>query len=151
VYPDFAVWEDIAAGYVYPFIFTSDSDWTVDVCAQISTGYRIVGVYDENGNLVSDARCSQAFVSGETKALAFEVVETGSPEPRLNARLRLRHHGRVNVLDLDVPGIRIAQQHAPGGPLASGLSDTPLASALLVLPAAAALACIGGVKRRRRC
>jgi hypothetical protein len=107
VYPDFAVWEDVAAGYVYPFIFTSDSDWTVDVCAQVPEGYDIVGVYDENGDLVSDSQCRQAFVSGETKVVAFEVMETGSPEPGLSASLTLGGpHGNVQALKVEVPGVR---------------------------------------------
>jgi uncharacterized repeat protein (TIGR01451 family) len=107
VYPQFAVWENVAAGYVYPFIFTSDSDWAVDVCAQVPEGYEIVGVYDENGNLVSDSQCQQTFVSGETRVVAFEVVETGSPEPQLSASLTLRGpHGNVEALEVEVPGLR---------------------------------------------
>jgi len=125
VYPEFAVWEDMAAGYVYPFIFTSDSGWSVDVCAYVPRGYAIVGVYDESGQLVSDSRCTQAFVTGETKVVAYEVVDVGSPEPRLDARLKVKHHGKVTTLDLSVPGIRKAKGHAPRGPLASDL--VPLA------------------------
>ena len=107
VYPDFAVWDDVAAGYVYPFIFTSDSDWTVDACAEMPKGYEIVGVYDENGDLVSEKKCIQTFVAGETKVVAFDVVEVGSPEPKLKAKLKVRGpNGKVKELDLDVPGIR---------------------------------------------
>ena len=107
VYPDFAVWDDVSAGYVYPFIFTSDSDWTADVCAQVPEGYEIVGVYDEFGDLVSDSQCQQTFVSGETKVVAFDVVETGSPEPELSANLTLGGpHGSVEALEVEVPGFR---------------------------------------------
>jgi hypothetical protein len=85
--PESAVWE--GTGSIYPFIFTSDSNWSVDVCASVPTGYEIVGVYDANGNLVESSECAQTFVSGETKAVAFEVVETGSPEPSLDATLTM--------------------------------------------------------------
>ncbi len=106
VHPDFAIWEDAAEGYVYPFIFTSDSDWTVDVCAYVPTGYAIVGVYDENDNLISDASCTQTFVSGETKVVAYDVVDIGSPEPVLDAVLSVQHDGKVTEVDIEVPGVR---------------------------------------------
>ena len=106
VYPDHAIWEDVAAGYVYPFIFISDSDWTVDVCAQVPQGYAIVGVYDEQGNLLSGESCSQTFVSGETKVVAFDVVEVGSPEPVLDAALSVSHEGKVTEVDIEIPGVR---------------------------------------------
>jgi hypothetical protein len=86
--PDSAIWEGTRS--VYPFIFTSDSDWGVDVCGELPPGYSIVGVYDANGNLVPSAKCVQTFVKGETKTIAFEVQETGSPEPSFDATLTLR-------------------------------------------------------------
>ena len=143
VYPEFAVWEDLAAGYVYPFIFTSDSDWGVNVCAYVPRGYAIVGVYDESNNLISDSRCTQTFLTGETKVVAYEVVDVGSPEPKLDARLKLKHQGKVTTLDLSVPGIRKARQHAPRGPLTGDL---------LTIAPALAMACVGlaGLWRVRR-
>ena len=66
--------------YVYPYIFTSDSEWRVDVCLLVPAGYAIVGTYDEFGNLISDKNCVKTFVAGETKVVAFEVIETGSPK-----------------------------------------------------------------------
>ena len=86
--PDSAVWEGSRS--IYPFIFTSDSEWNVDVCAQVPSGYNVIGIYDENGDLVSGTECVQAFVSGETKVVAFEVVETGSPEPSLSATIKVK-------------------------------------------------------------
>jgi hypothetical protein len=85
--PESAIWEGTQS--VYPFIFISDSDWTVDVCAEVPPGYDIVGVYDENGDLIPSAECIQTFVSGESKAVAFEIQEIGSPEPRLDATLNI--------------------------------------------------------------
>ena len=124
IYPDFAVWEDPAQGYVYPFIITSDSDWTVDVCTQVPKGYEIVGVYDENGDLISDSRCTQTFVTGETKVVAFDVIEVGSPEPKLKAKLKLKHKGKVKTLELDVPGKR---NYPPGPPPGRGRGPTAVA------------------------
>jgi len=103
--PDFAYW-DAVTGYTYPFIFSSDSNWDVDVCAQVPQGYAIVGVFDENGSRIGGTSCVQTFVAGGVKVVAFEVVETGSPEPELRARLRTRHNGRITTLDLNVPGLR---------------------------------------------
>ena len=82
-----AIWEGVHS--VYPFIFTSDSDWTVDVCARVPSGYSIVGVYDENGDLIPSAECIQTFINGESKGVAFEVQEIGSPEPYLDATLNI--------------------------------------------------------------
>jgi hypothetical protein len=85
--PDSSVWEGTSS--IYPFVFTSDSNWSVDVCASVPSGYNIVGVYDENGNLVPSSNCVQTFVSGQTITVAFEVVETGSPEPSLTSTLTM--------------------------------------------------------------
>jgi hypothetical protein len=87
--PESAIWEGTQS--VYPFIFISDSDWTVDVCANVPEGYDIVGVYDENGELIPSADCIQTFVTNESKTVAFEVQEIGSPEPRLDATLDIEH------------------------------------------------------------
>ncbi|MFQ5892688.1 MAG: extracellular solute-binding protein [Nitrospinota bacterium] len=158
VYAEFAVWEDMTAGYVYPFIFTSDSDWTVDVCAQVPTGYAIVGVYDENGNLVSDANCVQTFVAGETKVVAFEVIEVGSPAPVLSTVLSVEHEGKVTQVDIEVPGVRAyveelpAQANEPGATEASG-SGGGLAPVWSLVAAALGIALLGVgivVWRRRR-
>ena len=86
--PESAVWEGTQS--TYPFIFTSDSSWSVDLCAAVPSGYNVAGVYDEDGNLISTSECTQVFVAGETKVVAFEVVETGSPEPSLSATLKIK-------------------------------------------------------------
>lgn len=106
VYPEDAVWESATSGYIYPFIFTSDSAWNVDVCAQVPVGYAIVGVYDAAGTLVSTADCVQTIIAGETKVVAFEVVEVGSPKPTLDATLTVSHKGKVTQVKIDVPGVR---------------------------------------------
>lgn len=106
IHPDYAIWEEGVSSYVYPFIMTSDSDWTVDVCAEVPIGYRIVGIYDENGDFVSSGKCAHTFVAGETRVIAFEVVDIGSPPPHFKGRFTVRHDGKVYNFDLDTPGYR---------------------------------------------
>jgi hypothetical protein len=92
-YPEFVEWD--GTQFLYPFIFTSDSDWEVDVTGNIPQGYRIVG-----------SPHVQFFMANETKVIFFDVVETGSPEPHLTVRGRVRHRGRTQPLSLEVPGRR---------------------------------------------
>ena len=75
-----AVWEEGVNNFVYPYIFTSDSNWSVNVCAYAPTGYAVAGVYDEFGILISSKNCVKDFVSGETKVVAFEIIDVGSPK-----------------------------------------------------------------------
>jgi len=104
VYPLDAVWDEGATSYIYPYIFTSADNWDVDVCSQVPAGYDIVGVYDENGNLVTNKDCYKTFVAGETKVVAFEVVMTGSPpEWAMNTKLVVKHNGKSKTLNLNVP------------------------------------------------
>jgi len=56
-------------------ILTGDTDWTVDVCTAVPQGYNIVGVYDIDGNMITTNNCVQAGVVGETKVIAFEVLD----------------------------------------------------------------------------
>lgn len=109
--PDAAVWSGLDE--VYPFIFMSDSEWTVDVCLQMPTGYSIVGTLDENGNLVSGSTCAQAFVTGQTKIVAFQVQQGGSPEPDAKATLKVKNKkGNAKVVTLDIPGLKDATKKA---------------------------------------
>ena len=158
VHPDFAIWEDVAAGYVYPFIFSSDSDWNVDICAYVPAGYAIVGVYDENGDLLTDSSCTQTFVSGETKVAAFDVIEVGSPEPVLGVLLTVEHEGKVTEVDVEIRGERTyveepaaqpAQLPTTGaGESGGGTPAWPLVAAL----AGVSVMLLGGIVvwRRRR-
>lgn len=103
--PESAIWE--TDRNIYPFIFTSDSEWTVDICSQVPVGYEIVGVYDEMDNLISTTDCAQTFVSGQTKVVAFEVLEVASPEPTFTATLKIRGpHGKLVVEKVQVSDIR---------------------------------------------
>jgi len=80
VYTATAIWEPGVSSYIYPYIFTSDSQWTVDMCMYLPAGYAVVGIYDEFGNLITVDSCVQTFVSGEIKVAAFEVLDIGSPK-----------------------------------------------------------------------
>jgi len=80
VYTATAIWEPGMNSYIYPYIFTSDSAWTVDMCMYLPAGYAVVGIYDEFGNLITVDSCVQTFVSGEAKVAAFEVLDVGSPK-----------------------------------------------------------------------
>ncbi|MEM4321871.1 MAG: hypothetical protein QW308_02070 [Candidatus Woesearchaeota archaeon] len=106
VYPVEAVWDYGVGSFVYPFVFSSDSSWTVDVCARVPAGYSVVGVYDEFGNVVGGG-CAQAFVAGQTKVVAFDVVRVGSPKRWVfGARLSFRGpKGVAGVVDLSVPSV----------------------------------------------
>ena len=105
IVPESAVWEGNSS--IYPFIFTSDSDWTVDVCAEVPAGYSIVGVYDENGNLTASSQCMETFVANTSKTIAFEVKETGSPEPSFSANLKLKNpKGKITQQTHKVSDVR---------------------------------------------
>ena len=114
--PIMAEWDENSSSFIYPFIFISDDNWEVDVCSRVPQGYEIAGTYDENGNLVTTDNCYQTFVSGETKVVAFDVVQTGSPpEWAMNTKIKVKGpNGRVHNLDLDVPSVVL--EHARGAP-----------------------------------
>jgi hypothetical protein len=95
-YPDSVEWD--GTDFLYPFIFTSDSEWEVNLCGSVPQGYRIVG-----------DPCLQVFLANETKVSFFEVEEIGSPEPHLGLRGHVKHHGKLKTLNLEVPGKRKAK------------------------------------------
>jgi len=91
IYPQYTIWE--SEQELYPFIFTSDSDWAVDVCVYVPEGYVVV-----------EGDCTQVFVSGETKDIIFTVVETNSPPPHVKTKIKTKHNGRAQTVNLDIPG-----------------------------------------------
>jgi CSLREA domain-containing protein len=106
IVPDSAVWDGTRT--LYPFIFNSDSDWTVDVCANVPSGYRIVGVYDPSGTLIPNAECHQVLVATQAKIIAFEVEDVGSPEPTLKLDLTVKNNKskKQTKLKVDVDDLR---------------------------------------------
>lgn len=110
IIPESAVWEGTQS--LYPFIFASDSDWQIDVCAKVPEGYRLVGVYDESGSLISSAQCLQTGIANETKVIAFEVEEIASPEPSFVGTLKITRKGKVTPIAVKVSDIRKASFNA---------------------------------------
>jgi hypothetical protein len=106
LYPGYTVWEEGVTDYVYPFILTGDTDWNVDVCTAVPQGYQIVGVYDIDGNMITTNNCVQAGVAGETKVIAFEVLDLQSPPPHLSAKLKIRHKGKDRLDQFEIDGYR---------------------------------------------
>jgi hypothetical protein len=86
------------------FILTGDTDWTVDVCTAVPQGYNIVGVYDIDGNMITTNNCVQAGVVGETKVIAFEVLDLQSPPPHLTAKLKIHHKGKDRIDQFEIAG-----------------------------------------------
>ncbi len=104
--PDYAIWEETEESYIYPYIFTSDSDWEIDVCAEVPEGYEIVGVYDVDDNLITSTQCVHTIVASETKVVAFEVIDLQSPPPHLSATFEIHHNEQVHEFQLETPGHR---------------------------------------------
>ncbi|HRY60448.1 MAG TPA: hypothetical protein P5096_03640 [Patescibacteria group bacterium] len=101
VYPQNVSWEEGVQNYIYPYIFTSDSDWSADVCASVPNGYKVVGAYDENGQLVSTSSCMQTFIANTSKIVAFEVSDIGSPkEFNVDSTLKLNHQGKIKTVKM---------------------------------------------------
>ncbi len=96
IYPQYTIWE--SEQELYPFIFTSDSDWSVDVCVYVPEGYVVV-----------EGECTQVFVSGETKTVIFNVVDLQSPPPHVTMEIKTKHNGKNKKLNLDIPGKRIGK------------------------------------------
>ena len=128
VYPEAAAWDVGTSSYVYPYIFTSDSQWTVDVCVQIPSGYTIKGYYDNNWNFVAGGSCTQAFVAGEAKVIAFDVAQTGSPkEFDVVGKIKAKHNGKTQNVDVRTPSVN---PNARGAARAPGLTGAATVSNL---------------------
>jgi hypothetical protein len=55
----------------------------------------VAGVYDELGNLISATECVQNFVSDETKVIAFEIIDVGSPKKfSVKTEIDAKHNGK---------------------------------------------------------
>ncbi len=150
IYPEYTIWDGTTA--LYPFIMTSDSDWTTDVCLQVPTGYQISAVYDQEGNIISTDQCQQTFISGETKTVLFSVSDVGSPEPDFTFSLQTKHQevqtgggtalqqtnqtlsvGGIRQATKDVVDTQIAQAIAPVIAQINADKQAQLAQAVQVL------------------
>ena len=64
--PTSILWDGVTE--YYPFVFESDSNWTIDVCLDPPEGYEVV-----DGEF-----CVHTLVAGETRVINFKLVEVGS-------------------------------------------------------------------------
>ncbi len=106
VHPENTIWS--GATELYPFILTSADAWTTDICLQVPAGYKITGVLNEDGSIMSTSDCAQSFLEGETKVVLFEVAEIGSPEPSFSVNLTTKHGNKKSSQNLAINGIRKA-------------------------------------------
>jgi hypothetical protein len=106
VYPDFTVWDAGASIWTYPVIMTSDSEWSVDVCATVPNGYVVLGVYDSAGHFSANSSCTQAFVANESKVIVFKVEDQLSPPPNVELNITTKHHGLERHHVINLPGAR---------------------------------------------
>jgi hypothetical protein len=150
--PDYAMWEEGVTDYVYPYIFIGDSDWQVDVCAEVPEGYAIVGVYDANGDLVSTTDCVQTVVANDMKVVAFEVNDLQSPPPHVKAKFKIKHKGKHHKLDLETPGHRKGKDKPGKG---QGKGNSPgahlfPASGVVAAILVTGVGAVGQTRRRHR-
>ena len=104
VYPDFALWD--ASTENYPFIFRTEDNWSVDLCAEVPQGYKIDSVLDVNGKTVSTSECLQTLIAGESKVYFFKATDVGSPEPDFNFNLKAKHNGKTQNGKIHIEGAR---------------------------------------------
>ncbi|MEM2954770.1 MAG: chitobiase/beta-hexosaminidase C-terminal domain-containing protein [Candidatus Nanoarchaeia archaeon] len=107
---DTTLWTDTTE--LYPFIFTSDSDWTVDVCMNLQPGYVLEGIFDMDGSLIATNSCVQTFVSNEQKILLFSLKEISSPEPDFKVAMTIKNKktGKTQKIEKDVKGKRVHKE-----------------------------------------
>jgi len=106
LYPEFTIWDSSVE--LYPFVMSSADEWTINVCMQVPTGYKITGVLDEAGIVVGTSECVQSFVAGQTKVILFQVTDIGSPEPDVGFSMDMTHKGKKSHTDVKVSGVRKA-------------------------------------------
>ena len=72
----------------------------MDACAEVTAGYLVAGVYDENGDLVASTSCAYTFVANEAKVLAFEVIDLQSSRPAVRTKFKIHHKGKLHGFEL---------------------------------------------------
>ena len=81
--PDDIIWTN--GTEIYPFLFISDSDWTVDVCLSVPVGYTVV----------APGTCGQTLVANQAKVFEFKVADIGSPKVfDATAKMTFKHKGK---------------------------------------------------------
>ncbi len=102
---DYMVWDGTEE--LYPFVFSSEQDWTVDVCMSVPQGYEVAGILDLDGEVVDATECLHTMVADEEKTFLFRVVDLESPEPNLTIAMNVeRHGGELTKITKRVEGMR---------------------------------------------
>jgi uncharacterized repeat protein (TIGR01451 family) len=84
IQPEHVIWRN--GEELYPFVFTAEGDWDVDVCLDVPQGYKIA----------EPGKCAQTFVANETKILEFKAVDIGSPRDfNVTANFKTKHKGKT--------------------------------------------------------
>ena len=94
--PDYVIWENEVE--LYPFLFTSDSEWNIDLCLHVPAGYA-----------VHEGECQQLLVANETATLMLTVEDMESPEPNFSLEIKLKHKDKTTNLNREVKGKRVTQ------------------------------------------
>ncbi len=118
---DYVLWEENEE--LYPFVFSSTENWTVDVCVQVPEGYEIAGILDADGNVLATSDCVQAIIAGEDKVILFRVLETGSPEPNMSFTLTAEHEGQTTEIKQEVGGLRAVNEPALEAPVNAKVAE----------------------------
>lgn len=103
-HPDYTVWSGTEE--LYPFTFTTNDTWDINVCLDAPAGYTIAGVMDIDGNMIEDSNCLQTLVAGESKAVLFKAIETSSPEPDFTATFKATHNGVTKDITVNIGGAK---------------------------------------------
>jgi len=98
--PAYVVWD--GESELYPFVFESDSEWTVDVCIDPPAGYQVADGQD----------CVQTIVANEPKVVLFDVVEVGSVPTKTKVKMKLKDpKGKTQQHEGEI-GIRLSEKLA---------------------------------------
>ncbi len=109
-HPEYVIWENNVE--LYPFILTSDSDWTADICLSVPTGYRVNGVLDTDGNVVATKDCVQTLLAGESKTFLFKVTDVASPRPDFGLNITTTHKGMKTKKSFTIDGVKRSEKKA---------------------------------------
>lgn len=104
IHPEYTVWQ--GKEELYPFIFSSEQSWSINICLSVPIGYQLVGVLDINEQILSTTECLQTGVSNETKIFVYRLLEVASPEPNLSFHFTASHNDEVTTKEVAIEGIR---------------------------------------------
>jgi|GEM_PF-6290462 len=102
---DYVIWQN--SEELYPFVFNSEENWTIDVCMTVPEGYSVAGILDIDGNVITTDQCIQTIIAGEESVVLFRVMDVGSPEPEFTYSLTATSpEGTTTTIEPQIGGIR---------------------------------------------